>query len=52
MVALYTRLCEQHSKNFNTVPTKFQDAVRSNLEKDGYIILPDGTVEKEYSYAP
>ena len=47
MVALYTRLCEQHSKNFNDVPSKFQEAVRSNLEKDGYTILPDGTVVKD-----
>lgn len=50
MVALYTRLCEQHSKNFNDVPSKFQEAVKNNLEKDGYIILPDGTVEKANSY--
>lgn len=47
MAALYTRLCEQHSKNFNDVPSKFQGAVRSNLEKDGYTILPDGTVVKD-----
>ncbi len=46
MVALYTRLCEQYSKNFNDVPSKFQEAVRSNLKKDGYTILPDGTVVK------
>ena len=47
MAALYTRLCEQHSKNFNDVPSKFQEAVRSNLEKDGYTILPDGVVVKD-----
>lgn len=47
MAALYTRLCEQHSKNFNDVPSKFQEAVRSNLEKDGYTILPDGIVVKD-----
>ena len=47
MAALYTRLCEQHSKNFNDVPSKFQEAVRSHLEKDGYTILPDGTVVKD-----
>lgn len=50
MVALYTRLCEQHSKNFYGVRPEFQEAVRKNLEKDGYVILPDGTVEKEHSY--
>ena len=47
MAALYTRLCEQHSKNFNDVPSKFQETVRSNLEKDGYTILSDGTVVKD-----
>ncbi len=30
--------------NFNKVPAKLQDAVRSLLEEDGYEIMEDGSV--------
>lgn len=33
--------------NFNKVPSKLQDDVRTLLEEDGYEILDDGTVVKK-----
>ena len=49
MARVYASACEreENSKNFNTVPAKITDEVRSIIESDGYTINDDGTVEKK-----
>lgn len=44
MVKIYVSLCEKGARNFYTVPTKFQDEVRKQVEADGYMIDEDGWV--------
>lgn len=38
------RLEDGKKSNFNEVPPRLQDKVRTLLEQDGYEILPDGRV--------
>ena len=53
MASSMARVCasacerEYNPKNFNTVPAKIKDEVRSIIESDGYTINDDGTVEKK-----
>ncbi len=47
MNRVYATACEKDGKNFYTVPSKRQAAVREIIEEDGYTILEDGTVIKE-----
>ena len=47
MVKVYADLCEKGVKNFNQVPKSLQKQVRAQIEEDGYIINPDGTVTKK-----
>jgi len=44
MVKVYARSCESDGKNFNDVPKSLQKKVKAQIEKDGYMILDDGTV--------
>lgn len=46
MAKIYAKSCELDGKNFNTVPNRLKDQVRAIIEADGYVILPDGTVEQ------
>lgn len=48
MARVYASACERkyNPKNFNTVPERLQDEVRSIVEADGYIINEDGTLVK------
>lgn len=48
MARVYASACEREykPKNFNTVPERILDEVRSIIEADGYIINEDGTVVK------
>ena len=49
MARVYASACEreENPKNFNTVPERIRDEVRSIIESDGYTINDDGTVEKK-----
>lgn len=49
MARVYASACEreENPKNFNAVPERIQDEVRSIIESDGYIINDDGTVTKK-----
>lgn len=47
IVKIYAAACIKDGKNFNTVPDKIKDAVREEIEKEGYEILEDGTVVKK-----
>lgn len=49
MARVYASACEreENPKNFNTVPAKIKDEVRSIIEADGCIINEDGTVSKK-----
>lgn len=48
MARVYASACEReyNPKNFNTIPERLQDEVRSIIEADGYIINEDGTLVK------
>lgn len=45
MARIYATACEKQGRNFNSVPARIQDKVRTIIEEDGYIINEDGTVE-------
>ena len=48
MARVYASACEReyNPKNFNTIPERLQDEVRSIIEADGYIVNEDGTLAK------
>ena len=48
MARVYASACKRafNPKNFNTVPERLQNEVRSIIEADGYIINEDGTLAK------
>ena len=46
MARIYATACEKQGKNFNTVPPRIKDQVRTIIEEDGYTINEDGSVTK------
>ena len=44
MAKIYAQSCMYDGKNFNTVPKRLQDQVRTIIEESGYVINEDGTV--------